>query len=123
MLIITNNNLLVEEYLKKTNFKVKYIDGDVLSVMKTVRDYVHEGARLLSHPLSGSIKPNENPYKSIAVDLCREDVLDFESLEIIEKSILTVEKFLNIGLKHSGIKEKSDYELIDLTLMDSALRR
>lgn len=35
--------------------------------MGKVRDRIHEGHLLLSHPLSGSVKPNETPYKSVMI--------------------------------------------------------
>jgi hypothetical protein len=36
-------------------------------VLLTVRDHIHSGARLLTHPQAGSVKPYETPYRSVLV--------------------------------------------------------
>ncbi len=59
--------------------------------MSYVRDKVHEGHELATHPLSGSVKPNETPYKTIMISE-KKGVLDFNSLKIIEDSIATAKK-------------------------------
>ncbi len=120
MLIVTNNDLVLNEYSGK-GFEVDYRDLDLIDLFKVVRDIVHKGGVILTHPLSGSIKPNENPYKSIAIELKPDSNLDFESLSIIENSIETVQKFIDMGIRHTGERFKSDYQNIDLTLLDSAL--
>ena len=64
--IIITNNVLSKEGFEKTA-DVLFVEGSLMDVMKTARDYVHKGHRLLTHPLMGSIKPNETPYKTIAI--------------------------------------------------------
>ncbi len=62
-----------------------------LDVLKYVRDRIHEGHKLLTHPLSGSVKPNETVYKTIMIS-DKQEVLDFDSLKLIEESIATAKK-------------------------------
>jgi len=82
---------------------------------------VHKGAKLLTHPLTGSVKPNETPFKSIMMS---EEVgaLDVDSLTMIESAIEVTNKFLN----NSEIKEwperiLDDFRLIDFRLIRSAI--
>ena len=45
---------------------VEFVAADsCLSMLIRVRDMVYAGYRLYTHPLSGSVKPNETPYKSL----------------------------------------------------------
>ena len=75
---------------------------------------------LLTHPLSGSIKPNETPYKSIAVK--KEKDLDLLSLELISNAIEVynkLQKDLKTPLWTKSILE--DFMVIDLDLIKNAL--
>lgn len=61
---ILTNNPLVQEKLG-TDYTVQYEEISYEDVLRKVRDYIHGGHELLTHPLSGSVKPNETPYKSV----------------------------------------------------------
>ncbi len=118
-LIITNNKILLEKDF--ADIELKYVDVDSLEILHIVRDEIHKGALLLTHPLSGSVKPNENPYKSIMIDK-KTGHLDYRSLDIIEKAIMVFKKFNKMGVKRveaEGVEE--DYSLIDYTLISSFL--
>lgn len=118
--LITNNPKVVEEYQQKMDiiYSEAYTYLDILSI---TRDKVHEGHRLLTHPLSGSVKPNETPYKSTIVTSDK-DELDIDSLEIIEASIVTAKKFIE-GKKTPLWTEKIllDFQLIDFSIITSAI--
>ncbi len=118
-LIITNNDKVYNKYNNDLN--VEFCDCDIMGIMLKVRDKIHEGHKLLTHPLSSSIKPNETLYKSIMIS--EEKLrLDYDSLLIIENSILTCDKFNKI--KYDIIytdKIIEDFKLIDLTVLESAL--
>lgn len=88
--IITNNPDIYDEFSK--NMDIIFVDGQYIDVLVVVRDKVHCGYKILTHPLMGSIKPNETPYRSLIIE--HNDSLDFQSLEIIESSIETCKKFL-----------------------------
>lgn len=116
MKILTNNPMVLE----KMECEVEYLNTDYLGIVKRARDYVHKGFVLLTHPLSGSVKPNETPYKSIALDSgCN---LHYDSLRIIENSMDTVVKF-KLDYKNTQCSEKilKDFQLIDLDLIKNAL--
>ncbi|MCL2215839.1 MAG: GrdX family protein [Defluviitaleaceae bacterium] len=116
-MIFSNNPVVSDKYPKLT----RLADSDVHGVFAAVRDAVHKGARLVSHPLSGSVKPNESPYKSVAVDIVTgEWALDFKSLQIIEDAITTLAK---LPRKHREYTAQmlEDFRVIDLDLIESAL--
>ncbi|WP_427338829.1 GrdX family protein [Caloranaerobacter sp. DY30410] len=114
--ILITNNPLVKNQLSKY-ILVEYYETDYLNILRKVRDRVHLGHKLLSHPLSGSVKPNETPYKSIIISIDRGN-LDYDSLIIIERSIETTEKFLR-DFKTPNWSEKIllDFQTIDLSLI------
>jgi len=106
-----SNNPLVREKIRE-NLVFADTFGDVLTA---ARDMVHKGHKLITHPLSGSIKPGETPYKTIIMS-GKTDILDTDSLRIIEECILTARKFIN---KNRQLNEKqiNDFQLIDYTLI------
>ena len=85
-----------------------------------VRDLVHQGYELITHPLMGSVKPNETPYRSII--LKKGTDTDLQSVEIIEISLQTYEKFEK--MKPSPKWKQSileDFQFVDLRLFESSL--
>ena len=118
LLVVTNNPLVFEKL--SSRFPVLYFEKDTYrEVLIRSRDLIHKGHRLLTHPLSGSVKPNETPYKSVG--LTRQTAgLDMESLEIMENAIAACDKF---RVKYPQMDEsmKADFALIDYTLFTSGL--
>ncbi|MCL2628655.1 MAG: GrdX family protein [Oscillospiraceae bacterium] len=112
--IITNNPLVEKEY--KRGFSVELKDTDLLGVLLHVRDLIHKGYELLTHPLSGSIKPNETLYKTVL--LRKNNKTDFQSVEIIEKCIETVKKF---PPKQIGQNHLHDMQTVDLEHIKTAM--
>ena len=121
-IIVTNNTLVDEKY--KDRIEVVYLEGmDYLDVLYYVRDRLHEGHKLLTHPLSGSVKPNETPFKSIIISKDKES-LDEEGLIILEESILTAKKFLkNKNTPNWTERVLGDFMTIDLSLMENVIDR
>lgn len=119
-IIITNNFLVYESFKEK--MEIIYLDEKkYLEVLQFTRNKIHEGYKLLTHPLSGSIKPNETPYKSLAISF-NKTTIDFESLSIIEESIEAAKKFIE-GKKTPRWTEEilSDFRLIDFYLIKGAI--
>jgi hypothetical protein len=118
-MIITNNNLVYDKY--KDIYKINFVDGTYKDVLILVRNKIHEGYEILTHPLSSSVKPNETPYKSVIIS-DEKGKLNYDSLTIIENSIITYDKFDKdkLGIKYSD-KVIGDFKLIDLTVLESAL--
>ena len=111
-------NPLVRSRLDDTH-EVIYLELSYEELLKVVRDRIYEGHRLLTHPLSGSVKPKETPYKSVLISERKEKV-DGESVRLIENAILVCQKFQD---KSKYYKEEvyKDFQLVDWTLLESGL--
>lgn len=120
IILITNNYNVYNKY--KDNMDITYDESlSYIEVLEYTRDKVHQGHELLTHPLSGSIKPNETPYKSILISK-KSDKLDFNSLRIIEESINTTEKFLNNKITPVWTeKVLEDFRVVDLSLIENVI--
>lgn len=116
-IIITNNPLVDDTYSGK--YEVSFVEGTYFDVLIATRDRCHAGHMLLSHPLSGSVKPNETLYKSIMVSKDA-GVVDIDSIMLIEDAIYTAEKFGPVRRKWHE-QEVKDFQLVDLTLISSAI--
>ena len=116
-IILTNNPLIVEKLGQE--YTVEYEDISYEDTLKKVRDYIYKGHELLTHPLSGSVKPNETPYKSVMVS---EKVkgLNQEAVKIIEQAIHSCGKFEFKSDKYAE-DVYDDFQYIDYTLISSAL--
>ncbi len=116
-LIVTNNPMVREKYSQQ--YDLKYEETSFVGVLKQVRDLVHRGYRLLTHPLSGSIKPNETSYKSVLLEESTGKIDEF-SVRVIEEAVLTCDKFSQ--KKYPYKKDVTrDFQFVDLTLFESGL--
>jgi len=116
--ILLTNNPLVKE-LCQGEFELYFTDTDIHEILTQVRDFIHKGHRLLTHPLSGSVKPNETLYKSVLIT-DKMDEIDFKSVGIIEDCIQTVQKFPQ---KQIPDEYRNDMQIVDLSLIRSALEK
>ena len=121
-ILITNNKSVFEKFDEK--MEIIFLEGsNYTEILHFVRDKVHEGHKLLTHPLSGSIKPNETPYKSIIISK-KVGELDTDGLMIIEESILTAKKFMdNKPTPDWTERVLDDFRVIDLSLMENVIEK
>lgn len=112
---ITNNPLSKENLEEK--YDVEFICNDTMAVLKRVRDYIHKGHKLLTHPLMSSIKPNETPYRTILISKNNCSNIDYDSLSIIEEAIITTEKFFKIGKAVWDEQVLEDFRVIDYDMI------
>ena len=115
--LMSNNPLVRDSYSGK--YEVCFVDGSYMDVLIATRDRCHAGCRLLSHPLSGSVKPNETLYKSVMISKDAGSV-DFDSVIMIEDAITTAAKFGPVR-RNWREQECRDFQLVDLTLIVSAI--
>lgn len=121
MIIITNNPMAKDNFNQK--YKVEFIEENVMEVYKKVRDYVHKGHRVLTHPLMSSIKPNEIPYRTVIISKNADNTIDDFSLNIIEESISALEKFLrDFSVPNWNERVLEDFKLIDYDLIYNVLK-
>ena len=116
--MITNNPAVHREY--SGLIETVYLEGaDLKDVLFFARDKIHLGHRLLTHPLSGSVKPGRTRYKSILITKGK-DVLDYDSLRIIEESTTAANEQMKITENQDKCDRFSeDYQAIDLALTSS----
>lgn len=130
-LIVTNNKKVNEAYGQgERNFSVDYIPYQVGVgydiVLQKSREYLHKGGyKLETHPLSGSVKPNETPFKTVVLSLRPTKDLDMDGLMIMEDSIATFSKFRKKQDQIYDWPEKilEDFSEIDFSLITGAIER
>lgn len=121
-LLVTNNKAVNDKF--KDKMEVDFlVDHNYLDLLYYLRDKVHQGHQLLTHPLSGSIKPNETPFKSVIISKEIGD-LDTDGLQIVEESILTAKKFMdNKPTPDWTERVLDDFRVIDLSLMENVVEK
>ena len=117
LLIVTNNPMVRAQY--KDLYPLVYMDSPLRSVLVRVRDIVYLGHALYTHPLMGSIKPNETPYKTVGVSQSPKEFSQDQAC------IMADALFLLDQLPKKPLTEDEDmlagYQLIDYTLFASAV--
>ncbi|HHW57872.1 MAG TPA: GrdX protein [Clostridia bacterium] len=116
--IITNNPLVAKEYPQKCEF----IGGTIVNVLTRCRDLIHKGYILITHPLAGSVKPNQSPYKSVLLKE-NEGPVDFHSVLVVENCFHKVKEMietsnLNIQLDKDVLE---DFAYLDKELIKEAI--
>lgn len=120
MKLITNNPKFIEENLK--DIEIEYLDVSYVDILRKVRDYVHENWEIVTHPLYGSVKPNETIYRTIV--LKENNSLDITSVNLISEAILTFKKFRNNReVPQWTDRVKDDFSVIDHDLIINAINR
>ena len=126
-LLVTNNYELCKAL--KSNARLggksyEFIDGSALDVLIAVRDYVHRGYALLTHPLCGNLRPYQQPFRSVLIKFSNSK-LDLDSLSLIEHAIeIYNSNFRNIiDVKALGPELYADYAFIDAELMRESLEQ
>jgi len=112
-ILITNNPLVSAEYLNAKKPKVEYLETNLLDLLIHIRNYIHKGHKLLTHPLSGSVKPNETLYKSVLISE-KTNTTDLQSVKIIEECIAVTQKFAQRKISDEHLK---DLQTVDLSLI------
>lgn len=121
--VMTNNPLTAAKLGEK--YDMIYEDSSLPEFFESVRKKICGGHILLTHPLSGSVKPGETPYKSVLLkgkpSYGSESADDLAlSLKLIESAISACEKF-RVRPDRFENNVLSDLQLIDYTLLKSAL--
>jgi hypothetical protein len=119
MIIVTNNPKVNAEL---EGYSIDFIVGEYLDVLEKVKKLIiEEKMLLLSHPLSGSIKPNETYYKSVMLERGKLDQVDLESLEYLESAIEVYDKFIKNERRPNWTQEiLDDFAMVDFFLIKGA---
>ena len=121
VVLVTNNDVVQKNYGEKMVVEL-LVGATLLETLEVVRDMIHRGHKLLTHPLSGSVKPNDTPYKTVVMGKAK-GKLDYEGLSIIEESISSTQKFLNGRPTPKWTdKVKKDFKTVDYSIISTAIR-
>jgi hypothetical protein len=115
---LTNNPMVIDRGLP---FVDAMPGSSVVELFRAVRKEIMGGYRLITHPLTGSMGPDRNPYKSIMLAGIQGKV-DPRSLEIIERAIGFAEGFTETEM-HSNWDSSTlkDFQLIDMDFIKEYL--
>ena len=94
------------------------VDGTFRDVLVKVRDMVHAGYELISHPLFASSRMMFSPYRTILMG-GKLDAPRVEFIEIIENSILSYDNAM--ARRRRQPEHDDDYAYVDESLFYSAL--
>ena len=122
--IVTNNRLCRDKY--GSQVEMDYLEnGSYLDVLLKVKDYIQKGWCLETHPMTGSLKPNQTPYKSVMISNRPVDRVDFYNQEItMENSVSICQKFQAIRQTPDWPEHlREDYREVDLSLIEGALQK
>lgn len=111
--IVTNNPVVYEKFNN-----VYFVKGSYEDVLIKVRDFVHEGYELISHPLGASARMLFSPYRSIIIGEKKEKI-DLLHVEIIENSISNYRK--NMMIRVVDTANSKDYALVDFEHLEATL--
>lgn len=116
---VTNNPLIIKKGLINT----EAVDSDTLSLLLFAKEYILKGHRLISHPLTGSIRPDVSPYKTILLSLSA-DKVEAESLNIINHAIEYTENLMSTHVNPLNWDKKSleDFQFIDMDIIENFIQ-
>ena len=121
-LLVTNNSLCYEKY--KDRAKVDYLEGgSYLDVLVKTRDLAQKGNRIETHPMAGSIKPNQTPFRTVLLSDSRMEEEESIANELmIEDAVLMTEKFLSDHpVRDWDESIVKDFGQVDLELISGAI--
>jgi hypothetical protein len=125
MIILFTNNPIIKDEVNDS-IELVFVDGTSLDVLKSTRDSVHLGAKLMTHPLYGNLRPHKQPYRTILADKRKgESSCDVESLSLIESAIGVYQSYVDKLVKPEDLPKslRDDYAFIDLELMRESFSR
>ena len=118
--IITNNPAVAQKGYAEN----EYYNMNVLELFRMIAGETAKGCRLLSHPLTSSVRPDITPYKTVILSK-RIGNPDMESLILIEQAVAYAEKLYEIRevpiFQRWDEEAKKDFQLIDLSITERAL--
>lgn len=65
-LIVTNNPMAAKEFAGQGEVRL-YPEDTYREILVRARDLVYIGYRLCNHPLYGSLRPHETPYRTVVL--------------------------------------------------------
>lgn len=108
---------MVKHYLEEQGKPLFWVEGDYEDVLLEVRNRVHEGHQMLTHPLAGSVKPYETPYRTVVIS-DEKTTLHMPSLQTLEQAFALLASFKGKDGKLHSLRTYREEDLPDLQLVD-----
>ena len=104
--------------------QVEFHETDVLSLFRLIQPEIDKGYALLSHPLTGSIRPDITPYKTVLLS-AQKAKADQQSLQLIDRAIRYAEDLYSLREKPLYLmwddQAKKDFQYVDLSIIRQAM--
>lgn len=113
-LLLTNNPRFNSLNFDKVEINF-FEDKNYLEMFYKVRDLIHLGYRLLTHPLYGNFRPRDTLFRTFIV--VKDDKLDVDSLMLVEDAIKRAEHTFNETVP----RRMTDSIISDLSEIDMEL--
>jgi hypothetical protein len=112
--LLTNNPMAAARFAEA--FDVDFQDVTATDLLKTVRDMIHQGHKLRTHPVTSGTAPNGSPFVSVILS-GQASTTDFDSVSIIEAAMALYAK---PGVARELPEAfKQDFMLIDCEMLSS----
>ena len=132
-IVLVTNNPCFQQSVDSS--RLMFLCGTCLDVLTAARDEIHLGCELLTHPLYGNLRPNQQPFRSV---LLRKPALKenfekggknsaaafyIESISMIEEAVLVYRSYGSRQLTPECLPKaaRNDYAFVDSELMRESL--
>lgn len=114
-LIVTNNPMAAKEFAGQGEVRL-YPEDTYREILVRARDLVYIGHRLRNHPLYGSLRPHETPYRTVVLS-DRPQTPDGEECLIMSEAITRIDIFTPPDRAKMPQRILEDYQMIDCSLV------
>lgn len=122
VLLVTNNARIVGHVSTS-----RFIEGTAQDVFVAARDLVHQGWRLLTHPLYGNFRPLQQPFRSVLLQKPSlfPAPVDMDSLKLLEEALAFHALPKETSAADAGFASNTleDLAFLDMELMKESLLR
>ena len=121
VVLITNNPRFLHLI---DSSRIQLLHGTPLDVLIAARDAVHVGNELLTHPLYGNLRPDQQPFRSILLRRsAQKEGRLLESISMIEEAVFLYRSYGSRILTPESLSPAAleDYVFVDCELMRASL--
>ncbi|MBE6990534.1 MAG: GrdX protein [Ruminococcaceae bacterium] len=116
-LIVTNNPMAARRFTGRGEVRLREEDT-YRDVLVRARDLVYIGHRLCNHPLYGSLRPHETPYRTVVLS-AEAGAPDWEECCIFSDALTVTDKFTLPDRTRMAPSVLLDYQMIDCDLVEN----
>jgi hypothetical protein len=125
--VLLTNNPQLSSYCTS----VHKISGTSWDVLLEARNKIHQGWKLLTHPLYGNFLPSQQPYRSLLLQSAEspetDGAVDLESFSLLEEALGVYRSYKEKGrIRQLGTHTpeiEEDYALLDRHLLQQSLEQ